>query len=104
MTTPGGLLALPTNSGTSTADDFAAIPEVGINLRYEPSEWMSIDFGYTFLALNDVTRTGELIDRVVNSTQTDGGALVGAARPTSMFGNQTDFWAQGMNVGLTLHR
>jgi hypothetical protein len=104
VTTPGGLLVLPTNSGTRTANDFAALPEIGINLKYEPNEFWSLNFGYTFLGLSDVTRTGELIDRVINSTQTDGGALVGPARPESLFGNQTDFWAQGLNAGVTFQR
>ena len=36
-----------------------------------------------------------------NATQLNGGALVGPARPASLFNNQTDFWAQGVNFGVT---
>lgn len=101
--TAGGLLALPTNIGTRTANDFAALPEVGINIKYEPSASLSFHFGYTFLGLNDVTRTGEMIDRVVNSTQTNGSPLVGLPRPMFLFG-ASDFWAQGLNFGVTISR
>lgn len=100
----GGLLALPTNSGSQTSNDFAALPEFGINVKYEPRRNVAIQAGYTLLLLNDVSRSGELIDRVVNATQLNGGALVGTARPTSQFDNQTDFWAQGLNVGVTFTR
>jgi hypothetical protein len=103
VTTAGGLLALPTNSGHRSASDFAALPELGINLRYDPRPNVSLNFGYSLLMLNDVVRTGELIDRNINTTQLFGGALVGASNPASQFAsNETDFWAQGLNFGLTI--
>jgi hypothetical protein len=103
VTTPGGLLALPTNIGLRTTNDFAALPEFGFNVLYDASDALKLNLGYTFLALDDVIRTGDLIDRVVNSTQTDGGALVGAARPAPVAG-QSDFWLQGFQIGATLRR
>lgn len=102
VTTNGGLLALPTNIGNRTSNDFAALPEFGLNLKFEATRNLTLNLGYTLLMLNDVVRTGELIDPRVNPTQLSGGALAGAAFPTSLFGaNQTDFWAQGLNFGLT---
>lgn len=99
-TSAGGMLALPTNIGRRSANDFAALPEFGMNLKYEATDHVSLTFGYSLVMLNDVARTGEQIDRVVNSSQFSGGALNGAARPMSLFSNETDFWAQGISIGL----
>jgi hypothetical protein len=105
VTTNGGLLALPTNIGRRRGNDFAALPEFGVNFKFEPRQNVSFNVGYSLLMLNDVVRTGELIDRGVNPTQLSGGPLVGAARPTSLFGTaETDFWAQGLSFGLTFSR
>lgn len=104
VTTNGGLLALPTNSGHRSANDFAALPEFGLNLKYEMTRDLSLNVGYSLLMLNDVVRSGELIDRNINTTQLSGGALVGAARPASQFANETDFWAQGISFGVTITR
>jgi hypothetical protein len=100
----GGLLAQPTNSGTFTNNDFAALPEFGVNLKLEPRSNVTLQVGYTLLMLTDVSRSGELIDTSINGTQLAGGALVGAARPASLSGNTTDFWAQGLNFGVTFSR
>lgn len=104
VATNGGLFAQPTNSDNRTANDFAALPEFGVNLRFEPRQNVSLQVGYTLLMLTDVTRSGELIDTTINGTQLAGGALVGAARPGNLSGNTTDFWAQGLNFGVTFSR
>ena len=56
-----------------------------------------------FLFLSNVARPGNQIDRTVNTTQLFGTPpVVGPARPAPLF-NQSDFWAQGVNVGLEFH-
>lgn len=104
ITTNGGFLALPTNSGHRSTNDFAALPEFGVNAKFEASSCMTFNVGYTLLMLNDVVRSGELIDTTINGSQLFGGAIVGPARPTSQIGNETDFWAQGLNFGVTITR
>lgn len=105
VTTSGGLLALPTNSGHRAENDLAALPEFGVNVKLDATRSLTFNMGYTLLMLNDVARTGELIDTNVNSTQLFGGALVGPANPASQFANnETDFWAQGLNFGVTYSR
>jgi hypothetical protein len=104
VATNGGLFALPTNSGNRTSNDFAALPEFGVNLKLEPRRGVALQAGYTLLMLTDVTRSGELIDTTINGTQLAGGALVGAARPANRSGNTTDFWTQGVNFGVTFSR
>jgi hypothetical protein len=105
VTTEGGLLAQPTNIGHRTTNDFAALPEFGVNMKFEASRNLTFNVGYTLLMLNDVARTGELIDPLVNSSQRFGGPLTGPANPTSQLShNETDFWAQGLNFGFTYTR
>jgi hypothetical protein len=97
----GGLLALPTNIGTSSWDNFAMIPELDLNLRYRYNECLSFAMGYSLLWITDVARTGGQVDTVVNTTQlpANGGNLIGPARPAPQFGH-TDMWMQGLNFGV----
>jgi Putative beta barrel porin-7 (BBP7) len=100
---PGGLLALPTNIGTYSRDEFTVVPEVGINVGYQVTNHLRAFVGYTFLYWSNVVRPGDQIDFGVNPTQlptaAGPGTLVGPARPAFAF-RDTDFWAQGINVGL----
>jgi hypothetical protein len=102
----GGLLALPTNIGTSSWDEFAMVPELNLNLRYHFSECLSLAMGYSLLWVTDVARTGDQIDFVVNPNQlppvpiaAGGAAANNPARPAPMLGT-TDMWAQGLNLGV----
>ena len=101
-TAPGGLLAQPTNIGTHSRDVFSVIPEVGFNVGYQVTPHVRAYVGYTFLYWSDVVRPGDVIDVGVNPTQlpTSAGAghLIGPARPAFQF-RDSDFWAQGINVG-----
>jgi hypothetical protein len=100
---PGGVLALPSNSGHFSRDEFAVVPEVGFNVGYMVTPRVCVYLGYTFLYWSDVVRPGDQIDRVVNLTQLPTnlgpGTLVGPARPAVLF-KETDFWAQGINLGV----
>jgi Putative beta barrel porin-7 (BBP7) len=100
---PGGLLAQPTNIGHYDRDRFAVVPEAGIKIGYQISKRWRAFVGYSFLYASDVVRPGNQIDRAINVTQLPSvlgpGTLVGAARPAFTF-QSTDFWAQGINIGL----
>lgn len=102
---PGGLLAQPSNSGTRTHDVFTVVPEVGINVGRQLTDRLSVFAGYSFLYSSSVVRPGDQIDLRVNPTQLPSaagpGTLVGPARPAPVF-RDTDFWAQGVNLGLAL--
>ena len=102
----GGLLALHTNIGTSSWDEFAMVPELNLNLRYHFSECLSLTAGYSLLWVTDVARTGDQIDFAVNPNQlppvpiaVGGGTAITPARPAPMLGT-TDMWAQGLNLGV----
>jgi hypothetical protein len=99
-TASGGLLALSPNSGTRISDTFTALPEVGVNLQLQLSPSVSLTVGYSLLVLPDVFRTGDMIDRTVNPTFIPGnGPPSGPERP-AVVENESDFWAQGLNIGL----
>jgi hypothetical protein len=99
----GGLLAQPTNSGHFSRDQFAVVPEVGINVGYQVTQHLRAFVGYTFLYWSNVVRPGDQIDRALNPTQLPVTAaaphLIGPARPVPLF-SDTDFWAQGISFGV----
>ena len=103
---PGGYFAQPTNIGNHSRAVFAVVPEIGLNVGYNVTDRITILLGYTFLFTNNVVRPGDHIDRGINPTQNAsfGGApptpLVGPARPAFEY-HESDFWAQGLNVGVT---
>lgn len=99
----GGYFAQPTNMGNHTRSRFAVVPEAGLSVGYRLTPWMAIVAGYTFLYVSDVVRAPQQINRNINPTGrpafADSGS--GPAAPTFAF-TSSDFWAQGLNVGLAL--
>jgi hypothetical protein len=94
-----GLLALPTNIGVYEQNAFSVIPELGATVGYNITCRLKATVGYTLLYWSRVVRPGDQIDTYLNSTQMLGGTLSGVPSPQSKF-ITTDFWAQGINVGL----
>lgn len=97
----GGLLTQPTNIGKREYDVFAVVPEATVSVGYNVTDGIRAYVGYTFLYISDVSRAGNQIDTVVNSTQIPPGVLVGAPRP-AFVRQDSDFWAQGINFGLEI--
>ena len=95
-----GLLALPTNIGSYRRDVFAILPEANANLKIELTKNLRLIMGYTFVYINRTQRSGDAINRTINTTQING-ALVGVAEP-SFSANDTPFWVHGYNAGLEL--
>jgi hypothetical protein len=104
-TVPGGLLVLSSNSGRRSHDEFAAVPEIGINVGYQVCRSIQVFAGYTFLYWSDVVRPGDQINRTVNPTLIPAsrtfGNPVGPAQPSFSF-QRTEFWAQGANFGFAV--
>jgi hypothetical protein len=99
VVTPAGLLAQSTNIGTYADDNFTVIPQLGVNLGWEITCGLWATVGYNFLYWCNVARPGDQIDTDVNLSQLSPGGLVGLARP-AFTGITSDYWAQGLNVGL----
>ena len=99
ITSPGGLLTQPTNIGQYYNDDFAIVPQIGVNLGFEVTCGLWVTVGYNFMYWSRVARPGDQIDTDINLSQDGGGELLGLPRP-GFTGFTTDYWAQGLNFGL----
>jgi hypothetical protein len=105
VTAPGGLLAASSNVGKTDRNEFAVVPEASVRVGYRVSDQVSLHAGYSVLYLSRAVRPGDQIDPVVSSTQVPTSpnfALPFAlARPAVPF-TASDFWAQGLNFGMSL--
>ncbi len=90
-----GQIALPSNLGWYSKDQFAVVPEFGINVGYALTRHIRLTAGYTFLYWSHVFRPGDQIDPVVNTTEFPAlvgqGTMSGPARPNFTF-KDSDFW------------
>jgi Putative beta barrel porin-7 (BBP7) len=99
---PGGFFAQQSNSGRTTASQFAIVPSVELKLSYAMTPRCRLFVGYDFLYWNQVVRPGSQVDHNINLSQSvvlGNGVLSGPASPAPLF-NRTDFWAQGMTFGV----
>lgn len=100
----GGLLALGSNSGRRDRDEFAWLPELGINVGFCLGDHCRVFAGYNFLYWSNVLRAADQIDRVLDVNQIPNfgtGAAVSTTRPIVPF-RDTDFWAKGLTGGVQL--
>ena len=102
--TPGGLFAQRSYIGRQTQDQWAWIPEVQVQVGMDITRNIRAFVGYEGFYISKVVRPGDQIDHTRNFTQNatlagPPGTLVGAPRPTPVF-NTTDFWVQGLNLGV----
>lgn len=102
-TSEGGLLAQRFNSGTFEREEFTMIPELGLTLGFRFTDWLHATAGYSLVYLPAVVRAGDQIDTDVNpellAPATD--PLTAGNRPRFEF-VETDYWAQGLNLGVQL--
>lgn len=107
LTTTGGIFAQDTppasNIGSFERNVFTWSPEASIKAIYCVSDRLNMTVGYTFLYWNRVALAGDVVDRRVNRDVLFGGPFLpgGGANPAFGF-NDTDFWVQTIDIGLTL--
>ncbi len=98
-----GLYVQPSSAGRTANGVFAVVPEGTIKFGFRVGESGRLYVGYSIIYLSDAVRPGDQIDRTLNPAQVplvSGTApLAGADRPSRLF-NRSDFWAQGLIVGL----
>lgn len=103
---PGGFYAVSSNLGNSSRNRLAFVPDVNLSVGYALTDHLTLTVGYTFLYWSSVGRSGDQIDR--NNYNTGLNPVFGAGtdrsgpRVPARLDNPTDFWAQGVNVGLNL--
>jgi Putative beta barrel porin-7 (BBP7) len=99
-----GFFANSGNSGNSTSDVFAAVPQVQVRLSYDVCSWFRVYGGYEFLYISSVAMAGEQINRNVNPSfipNPNFGPPVGVNSPTRN-DKRTDFMANGLTFGFEL--
>jgi hypothetical protein len=101
---PGGSFAQLSNMGHYTTSHFALVPEFATDIGYQITPWMRLRLGYNFLFWSNVLRPGAQIDPTLNVNNVPVSQLFGTlpggpARPSVLF-NRSEFWAQGVSVGL----
>jgi hypothetical protein len=96
-----GLLAARTNHGFFQDEDLGFVGELGLKAGYRVNEHLSLSVGYTVLYLSSVVRSGDLIDKAVNTTQIPPATLSGPNRPALLIQNQ-DIFAHGLSLGAEL--
>jgi hypothetical protein len=98
----GGYFATPTNVGERSRNRFAVVPEAGLNVGFRVTPWLTIVTGYTFLYASEVVRAPQQINRNVNYSDANFPPTLpsGPQEPSFKF-KTSDFWAQGLSVGLS---
>jgi hypothetical protein len=101
QTTPGGLLALSSNSGRFDRNRVAVVPEASVKLGYQFTPHLRAFVGYDFLYWTNVVRPGGQIDTTVNPNLLPPVVtpVTGPIRPAPLLAT-TDVWVHGISVGL----
>lgn len=98
-----GLYAQPSNVGRTAHGVFAVVPEGTVKVGFRLGDAGRFYVGYSFIYLSDAVRPGDQIDRTFSPAQLPlvSGVAAGAAsdRPARLF-NRSDFWVQGLVIGL----
>jgi hypothetical protein len=101
----GGLYAVGPIVGRRTNSEFVAVPELNLNLTCQVTTHLTVSFGYNVLYISDVVRPGDQLGSAINPafvpTSSNFGSRIGSALPQVPF-KQSDFWANGLNLGLTV--
>ncbi len=99
--TPGGVLALASNSGRSTRTTFAVLPEAMAKVGYRFGSTSRVYLGYNLIYLSEAARPGDQVDGTLDVGQIPLNARPVAAgdRPGPLL-VRSDFWVQGLTVGM----
>ena len=94
----GGLLALGSNIGTYTHNNFSAIPQFSGRIGYRVTPRLTFLVGYTGIYWGQVARAGDQIDTTVNPNLIPPPIAGGPARPAFTLHTST-LYLQGITVG-----
>ena len=98
-TRAGGVLAQGSNIGRYTQSELTAAGELGIRVEYAVTHQLYVTCGYTFIYWPQVCRVTDGIDLTVDPSQVPPEVNPAAVRPGFAF-RSSDFWAQGLSLGL----
>jgi hypothetical protein len=102
---PGGLFTQSSNIGKTERGRFSAVPQVNGTISYDVNCHLKAYAGYNFIYWANVVRPGDQIDRNINPNLAAvfGGSAAGTGspQPTRLM-RETDFWAHGVSLGLSM--
>jgi hypothetical protein len=104
----GGLLALPSNSGSFHNNKFAQVPELNLKVAALYSSHLKFSVGFSALYWSRVLRPGQQIDREIDITQIPnfppaaGAIPTGLNQPGVLF-KQSDLWVLGISFGFEVN-
>ena len=75
------------------------MPELGLTAGYNFTAKLRMTFGYSIMYWNNVARPGDQIDTNINPAQIPPATATPGYRPAFQL-HTSDFWAQGVNMGL----
>lgn len=102
-TAGGGLLALSSNAGRFSGDEFAVVPEVGVRVGVQVTQRVALTVGYNAIFISNVIRPGDQLDPTISLSQVPVSPLFtgqGTSPVTTL--DQTDFWLHGLSLGLSV--
>jgi hypothetical protein len=100
-TSPGGLLALDSNSGSWDRNRFSLVPGLELSIGYQLKSGWRATVGYNLLYWTNVLRASEQIDGSINTDKIAPIILPspGPERPSVQF-DESDYLAHGISFGL----
>ena len=99
VVSPAGFLAQQSNIGAYNQDWFTMVPELGLTLAYDLTSWCRFTVGYSLVYWSKVARPGDQIDLHLHPKQFPVPLDAASELPEFPFAT-TDYWAQGLNLGL----
>jgi hypothetical protein len=98
-----GIYVQPSSAGRTANGVFAVLPEGTVKFGLRLGDSGRLYVGYSLIYLSDAVRPGDQIDRTLNPSQiplvSGNGPVYGSDRPARIF-NRSDFWTQGLIIGL----
>ncbi len=108
VSSPAGLLALPSNIGSHHINKFAQVPELSLKLSAPVASHVTVSAGFSAMYWSRVMRPAQQIDRDLDVRQIPNFPGAASAPPTG-FGQpdvsfrQSDLWALGISVGVGIN-
>ena len=106
LVAPGGVYTQISNIGHTNKPQFAAVPELGVTFGFQLTQRLRIYAGYNAIYWSSVVRPGDQISPFINRAQIPlSAAFAPVVQPTQPFPffRTTDFWVQGVDIGLAFH-
>jgi hypothetical protein len=108
VSSPGGLLALPSNIGHFHTVKFSQVPELYFKISAPLTPHLTFCTGFSALYWSKILRPGLQVDRALDITQipnfppATSASPIGLNQPGVPF-NQSDLWVLGINIGLEVN-